>query len=239
MSAAPVVEGSVFHGYVHSQNVTHTWHMSMKLTEAYDRLHAQRLRQFSAMAYGTEGLPNARNETVVAMLETPCEWLWWTDTDMGWDPTALERLVQSADPDFAPVVGGLCFIWKEIVSDGLQGMRHIAAPTMFDWRVNPDGTSGFLVRKTVPRAQTMVQVDGTGSAFIIIHRSVLEKIRDQVGPVWYSRLTNPTTGQLIAEDLSFCARCKVAGIPIAVNTEIHTNHQKTIWVGPQDGLYEG
>lgn len=238
MSDVPAVElGSVFHAYVHSENEAHSWHISMKQVEAYDRLHNQRLRLWGAQKYGTEGLPSARNMVVVSFLESDAEWLWWTDTDMGFDATSLERLVQSADPDFHPVMGGLCFVWKEIGHDGMNGMRHVAAPTLFDWRENPDGTMGFIMRKTVPR-EPIVQVAGTGSAFIIIHRRVMETIRDKHGPVWYSRLTNPSTHQLIAEDLSFCARCQVLNIPVHVNTTVTTNHQKTIWVGPQDALYE-
>jgi hypothetical protein len=54
------------------------------------------------------------------------------------------------------------------------------------------------------------------------------------GPHWYSRLTNPTTGQLLSEDLSFCARAVQADFPIHVDTSVKTTHMKTQWVSEAD-----
>mgnify|MGYP003480441031 CR=1 FL=1 len=73
----------------------------------------------------------------------------------------------------------------------------------------------------------VVRCSGTGSACILIHRSVFERL----GPAPYEPLRNPTTGDLIGEDLSFCARAAQADIPIHVHTGVPTSHLKPIWMG--------
>jgi hypothetical protein len=61
----------------------------------------------------------------------------------------------------------------------------------------------------------------------LIHRSVFEKL----GPNPYEPLRNPTTGELIGEDLSFCARAAQLDIPIHVHTGVPTSHLKPVWMG--------
>src|SRR5205814_6914403 len=41
---------------------------------------------------------------------------------------------------------------------------------------------------------------------------------------------NPTTGQLIGEDLSFCARAGALSIPVYVHTGVAASHMKQVWL---------
>lgn len=202
---------------------------------------------------GTTGdLARGRNDVVLDFLATDAQWLWWVDTDMGFEPDIVERLLESADPTERPVVGALCFAQREHVSDGVGGWRPVAWPTVMDWNVI-DGVGGFEVRWDYPR-NTLTRVSATGSACILIHRTVFERMRDAYGEVaremnrergvpedlglpwngWYTRVTNPTTGELMGEDLSFCARLLRLEIPVHVDTSIETTHQKNIWLQAQD-----
>jgi len=74
---------------------------------------------------------------------------------------------------------------------------------------------------------------GTGSAAILIHRTAFETIAGPLGPVWYNRIPNTSTGQLVSEDLSFCMRAGAANIPVHVHTGVRTTHQKTVWLGEE------
>jgi hypothetical protein len=132
----------------------------------------------------------------------------------------------AADPVERPIMGALCFASKEITPDGLHGYWTAPIPTIFDWVTLESGEAGFQARHGYER-DAVVRCSGTGSACILVHRSVFERI----GPNPYEPLRNPTTGELIGEDLSFCARAAEHDFPIYVHTGIPTAHLKPIWMG--------
>lgn len=192
-----------------------------------------RVGPYVAMKCGTDGLPAARNQVAAQFLASDAQWLWWIDTDMGFAPDTVDRLLAEADPIDRPMVGALCFANREFAADGLGGYRCVPVPTLYGWHERDDGRSGFLPILDYPRGET-VRVDGTGSACIVIHRSVMAGVAEKYGPAWYVRMTNPTTGQLIGEDLSFCARAAACGFPIHVATGVPTSHLKPIWMQEAD-----
>lgn len=219
---------SVTAAYVHDLMVSKSWHDSMMASFMRDLSSAGMLARggYLGVRYGTGGIVEARNKVAATFLDTRhSDWLWWTDTDMGWGDDALEILVESADPKERPIVGGLCFMRKEIGLDGMGGMRAIPAPTVFHWHVNPNGVGGYKSDFTYPK-DTLIRCDATGSAFILIHRSVLARMRDEYGDTWYSPVRNPTDGSIMSEDLSFCARAVMLDIPVHINTAAKTSHLK-------------
>jgi GT2 family glycosyltransferase len=227
----PTYPDKVAIAYVHGAEVTHSWHQSMMAMVAHDVANNQRVIGGGWMAtkYGTGGIIAARNDTVRQFLQMPhVDWLLWVDTDMGFEANALDRLMDAADPDTAPVVGGLCFMMREIGVDGVGGYLVQPAPTVFHWK-EQEGVSGFKVDLDYPRDQ-MVQVAATGSAFILIHKSVFQKIHDKYGPAWYSPVFNQTANQWISEDLSLCIRANALEIPIHVHTGVKTTHYKSLWL---------
>jgi hypothetical protein len=126
----------------------------------------------------------------------------------------------------------LCFAQREDGADGLGGYSCTATPTVYDW-ANIDDQYGWRVRWAFA-PNTLTRVGGTGSACILIHRSVFEKIEAEHGRVWYQRVPNTSTGQLISEDLSFCLRAGALGTPIYVHTGVPTTHFKPIWLGEDE-----
>jgi cephalosporin hydroxylase len=205
---------------------------------AHDSGHNGRLQPpggYLAIKYGTGGLIEARNQAVDEFLRDypQADWLWWLDTDMGFAPDTLDLLLEAADPAERPIVGALCFAQRDDDPDGLGGWRVTPTPVIYDW-ITVGDQAGYAVRWDYPR-NTVVGCHATGSACVVIHRSVLERLRDafaagQIRPAWYDRLANPSTGQLLSEDLSFCVRAGALDIPVYVHTGVRTTHFKHQWV---------
>lgn len=222
--------------YVHPNEITHSWHQSMVEMIGWDFSHEGRVIRGGrlAMKHGAGGLIQARNEAVAKFLSDceQSEWLWWVDTDMGFAPDTIDRLVEVADPVERPIVGALCFAQKETGSDGMGGYTTEPRVTIFDFVQDETGT-GFRGRTRYP-SNTVVQCAGTGAACILIHRSVLQRIANEFGPIWYDRIPNPTTGKLFGEDLSFCMRAQALEIPLFVHTGVKTSHMKNLWLQESD-----
>jgi glycosyltransferase involved in cell wall biosynthesis len=222
--------------YVHQNEVAYSWHHSMTELLGWDWAnHGRVLRGgYIGMRFGSDGLVQARNKAVQHFLaDGKAEWLFWIDTDMGFAPDTVDRLLEAADPVERPVVGGLCFTQTETDADGLGGWRCRATPTVFDWAKLDSGQMGFAVRWGFT-PDTLTRVGGTGSACILIHRSVFEKIEAAHGRVWYDRVPNTTTGQLLGEDLSFCLRAGALQVPMFVHTGVRTTHLKATWLAEED-----
>jgi hypothetical protein len=229
-------DGAVVVAYVHQKNVAASFHHCMIELLGWDLAHEGRILRGGYLGWtcGTDGLTDSRNKVVAAFLrDDRADWLFWIDTDMGFAPDTVDRLFAAADPVERPVVGGLCFTQREEESDGMGGWRCRATPTVFDWTVLPDtGKMGFSVRWNYP-PDTMVRCAGTGSACVLIHRSVFEKIQAEYG-TWYDRVQNTTMGRLMSEDLSLCLRAGALNIPVHVHTGVKTTHQKTLWLAEDD-----
>lgn len=218
--------------YVHGQEVAHSWHQSLMATIAHDVAHNQRIigGGWLATRYGTGGIVQARNDTVRQFVHHggDVEWLMWLDTDMGFEADAIDRLFEVADPETAPIVGGLCFAMREVGVDGVGGMLVQPAPTVFDWILEGDVT-GYTTVLDYPRDQ-FFQCAATGSAFILIHKSAFVKIAAEYGESWYSPVRNPTSGHWISEDLAFCMRANALEIPIHIHSGVKTTHLKHVWL---------
>ena len=221
--------------YCHTNEVTYSWHHSMIELVGWDMSNHGRIMAggYIAMRGTSASLPEARNQAVRHFLEDkPADWLWWIDTDMGFEPDTVDRLLEAADPAERPMVGGLCFSMRESEPDGMGGWRTVPTPTVFDW-ADIGGQKGFAVRWDY-KPNVLTQCAGTGSACLLVHKSVFERVAEKFGPIWYDRVPNTTTGQLVSEDLSFCMRAQAAGVPLFVHTGVRTTHQKSVWVADED-----
>lgn len=213
--------------YLHSNEVAHSWNVSIENTRMMDLAGPQRLLRGGWIAqYGNEAsYDTARNKVAKEFLDNrDSEWLWWVDSDMGWAPEALEQLMAIADPELRPIVGALCFGNTPASDDGMNGQGFRIFPTAYaiDER---DDKAGFSPIYGYP-ANEVIQVGGTGSAFVVIHRSVFQKIRNKFGDVWYDRIHHPKNETPFGEDLSFCIRATLCDVPIFVHTGVRTNHFK-------------
>lgn len=181
-----------------------------------------------SVRYGTDGLPAARNTVVERFLASDADWLFWADSDMGFAPDSVYKLLAVANPTERPIVGGLCFASREYAGDGMGGYRTKPSPTIFQWDL-VDGVRRPTGGHIYP-ANSLVKCAATGSAFLVIHRSVFEKL----GSGWYDRL--PVGNGQMGEDTSFCVRAGEAGFPTHVFTGARTSHFKPQWVSEADYL---
>lgn len=219
-----------------------TWSASFGLSWTQLMLHDQALsgrilgergsQEFVRKSTGTMGLASARSEIAAYFLEsTSAEWLFMVDSDMGFAPDTVDRMVASAELNGVPVLGGLCFAQKPD-KDRAQGQENYAVryrvePTVYRWaEVAETGERGFQHIARYER-DAFQRVAGTGAALMLVHRTAFEA----VGAEPFMPITDPTAGghgrpRTFSEDLSFCIRVQAAGLEMGVDTSIKTSHYK-------------
>lgn len=171
------------------------------------------------------GIVDGRNKIAAQFLDkTSCEWLFMVDSDMGFAPTTIDELIGSAHPVHRPVVGGLCFGLRKDAAGEFYGQKYVVVPTAYAL-VDDETEVGFQSIVGYPR-DAMLQVDATGAACLLIHRSALDKVRERVGDHWFDHVATPDGATTFSEDLSFCLRLSAVDVPVFVNTAVRTTHDK-------------
>jgi hypothetical protein len=163
----------------------------------------------------------ARNDIVEAFLAHPerPDWLLMLDADMMWEPSDVRKLFEAADEVERPIIGGLCF----------TGHRKDSQvwPTLFKAVEMEDGSTDIQKMLDYPK-DAICKVFGTGAAFLLMHRGVLERFREAMGPKhpapWFFISYLPENR--FGEDVSFCIRAQTLGIPIHVHTGVRIRHVK-------------
>jgi hypothetical protein len=231
---ARYVLGSVTPSMVDGQTWAACFGLSWAEMMLRDQATSQRMirmnGQYVRKVAGTMGLAAARSEIAAYFLDhSDGEWLFMVDTDMGFAPDTVDRLVESAMTNSVPVLGALCF-GQRIDPDVRQGELHAARlriqPTIYAYLERPNGERGFQ-SVTKYRRDAFQHVAGTGAACILIHREALEA----VGANPFMPITDPQAGgngtpRTFSEDLSFCIRVQAAGLEMGVDTSIKTTHYK-------------
>lgn len=169
----------------------------------------------------------ARNKVVDDFLtRQKAPWLWMLDTDMVFAPDALDRLIAAADPDRRPLLGALCYSQNDGASDPYPTMYELTEDT-------PSGKTGFRRLATWPEDQP-VRVSATGAACLLMHRRALRKVAASSGDIaapWFRESAIGAPLSLMGEDLTFCLRAGVAGIPVHVHTGVQAGHMKPVMLG--------
>jgi cephalosporin hydroxylase len=231
----PVTEpdGVVQVAYLHNERVSHSWVESMRAMLEYDLAHGRIARKPLNLRCGAGMVAQTRNYGARLFLDkTDHEWLLYVDTDMGFAPDSAHRLLAVADPAERPVVGALCFAFMEAAYDGMGGWRRTIVPTMYKMGTDSKGAPSFCYYGDYP-ADTVTEVAATGGAFILIHRSALEKLRAEHGDHWFDQIYDHA-GDIVGEDIAFCGRLLKAGIIPAVHTGVKTTHHKEVWLAEDD-----
>lgn len=223
-----MIDGLVIPAFLHGEQVSAIWHFSMMELYMRDMLGGGQLLGPPLSGHvGTQKLPEGRNQCCRHFLdETPGEWLWFIDTDMGFGPDIVQKLVDAADPVERPIVGGLCFGYmlrdeNDKTTNEFYGRELEILPTMYLFQ------DGQLGRFTDYPDDELVQVSATGAACLLIHRDVLAKMRAEIGDRWFHQLPHPDREYaMTGEDIAFCAKAAKAEVPIYVHTGAKTSHEK-------------
>lgn len=179
---------------------------------------------------GAGRLGAARNQAVKKFLEhTTAEWLLFVDSDMGFEPDLIERLLSAADPEERPVVGGLCFAQRFYGIGPGEAVRTLWQPTLYTRVTYGDGKVSWDPAYNYS-SDAVVKVDGSGAACVLIHRTVLERIDGG----WFTPLVIGEGPEHAGEDISFFERLYGLGVPVYVNTAAKTSHMKEQWFTEAD-----
>ncbi len=215
MMDGPVCLGNINPGHITSG----LWESFTKLY-AHDQDHHRYLGGFAVMR--SSGLVSIyRNRVALGFLEdSGCDWLWFIDSDIHLRDDTLDRLMDVADPEKTPVLGALYFMGNE------EGVL----PCIMKRKKHPDGTvkiAPIFTHDDYP-PDALLEVDGLGMGCTLIHRSVLDAMKDAYG------LPEPFFAQeydgaiLCGEDVSFCLRATKLGFKSFVHTGIEVGHEKSI-----------
>lgn len=207
--------------HIHPGQVSSYFHHSMLGLVLSDKVGPQRIVGL-LQEWSSANVSMPRNTLTAKFLdEYDADWLLWIDSDMSFDANALEQLLSLADPTRAPIVGGLCF--------GSENGNLF--PTLWQWAEYADGPhAGKIVtqRATDYPENAMLQVGATGAAFLLIHRTALEAIRARAfNAVFPFFQETELAGNPCGEDITFCLRAGICGIPIHVNTAVKVGHHKS------------
>lgn len=213
-------------GVVHPGEVSMA-HMTSVMRAKEHMLQYGILPGFIERRARSQHVHRARNEIVRGFLATDCDYLLFVDADMGIPRNTIERLMSVAHEVERPIVAALCFAQRDVgFSDEDYSTTFDVIPTVQMWNVEDDGSIvSFSIVADYPR-DAVCQIDSTGGACVLIHRTVLEKIRADHGEHWFTPLTNAATGGPFGEDTSFFLRCRDLGIPLHMDTSVKTSHDK-------------
>lgn len=219
-------------GYLHPGHLSACFAHSFTDMLFYDNAHDQRIvghpfGQWAVECHAAR-IHNGRNEIAAGVLDhTEATWLFMVDSDMGFAPDTVDMLIASANENVRPVVGGLAFAQKTDGRGEFGAIRFRMCPTLYRMG-ETDDTVGFAPMFDYPEGR-LVEVDATGAACLLIHRSVLVEMREAVGDRWFTPITvpkGPGGFTEFSEDMSFCLRVKALGKSVYVDTSVRTTHDK-------------
>ena len=174
---------------------------------------------------GSGLLSKQRNRVVKQFLDnTDSDWLLMLDSDEQLTVPAFDALIDTAHDKDRPIVAGLVF-----AGFGVPGKPYPKpVPAIFQ-----DSDNGFLPLYKYDK-NAVFEIDAAGTGCLLVHRSVLEKMREVADPNqgkdWCWFWDGPVKGEWIGEDLLFCRRAKALGFTIHVNTAAILPHQKSFWM---------
>jgi GT2 family glycosyltransferase len=207
-----IADGEVMLGYIHNGVVRAEFMQSVMLLQGSP---ARRLiGRLSATSGGTL-VSYARNRLAEEFLQSPQQWLFMADTDMVFTPGHVEALAAAADPVERPVV---CAAVAIMNNEGTAAVPNLYTAV----RDEAGAVARFEQWPEVP-AGGVARVDGCGAGFIMIHRSVLEKM----APGEWFREGVTASGGIRGEDLAFCVRAMDAGFSIWAACAVRPGHMKT------------
>lgn len=171
------------------------------------------------MPVGGSLLVADRNRLVQMFWDSGCDYMLCVDSDLGWDPNAVMRLIE-ADKD---------------VSGGVYPTRDKSG---FNFRpaVEPNGKI-VMCKDTL-----LLQMEYIPSGFLLIKRNVIATLRDKYPELYYCPKdinsdqtsgycffnTEVYDGEFWGEDYVFCRRLREAGFDIYVDPLIEFDHAGTV-----------
>ena len=164
------------------------------------------------------------------------DWLMWIDSDIVMTMDAFKIVWDSADKMNKPVVTGVYFVSSENEQSLMEPVPAIYMDTDNQYRT----------RAIHPMPQNqLIPVDVAGFGFVLMHRSVVPKVREVAGEFSVFGENQQAADKFISEDVSFFRKLKKAGIQAYAHTGAQVQHLKTFsfdinyyhmyWTGVAEG----
>jgi hypothetical protein len=207
--------GMVNNGTINGLLAQDLIHISKETSRRFDHL----------VQVGNVGLTTrSRNLVVKTFLETTTsQWLLMVDSDERLSVETWLKLIDAAHDTERPIMAGLVFAAFFDEKDNLRPVPTIYK--MID--------TGLQAIDDYEK-DAIFEVDAAGTGCLLIHRSVLEKMRDNATPNqgrdWAWFVEGAIDGTYFGEDLLFSKRLKSLGYKIHVHTGAILAHQKQFWL---------
>lgn len=173
---------------------------------------------------GSALISRERNELVSAFLDkTDSAWLLMLDADQQLPVDAFDKLVATAHDTDRPIVAGLYF-------GAFNRGDLYPTPVPLIYRMSEHG---LLPVVDYPH-DSVIPVDAAGTGCLLIHRSILMRMREQATAdegahfCWFQ--DRPVNGTWQGEDIYFCTRARMMGVPIVAHTGAVLPHRKRYWL---------
>jgi len=150
--------------------------------------------------------------------KTKTDWLLWVDSDVVINSDIWKLLHDTADSKTHPMVSGIYFISKNT-----DGSLPIPMPVIFD------DVDEYTVKYHHPLpVNEVLKIDMAGMGLVIMHRSVVTKLREKYGTeVSFFAENDQKNDKFVGEDISFFRKCKALEIPLYAHTGAIAKHMKT------------
>ena len=147
---------------------------------------------------------------------TDFDWILWIDSDIHVTNEVLRKLWEVADAEKRPIVCGTYFISKEN-----EQTLMAPYPALFNWT---DNEYELAYVHPLP-ADALIQVAAAGFGMVLMHRSVAEKMRKELGDIPFFNETG-VGEQFVSEDINFFRHMAKVGIPLFAHTGALVEHIK-------------
>jgi hypothetical protein len=146
------------------------------------------------------------------------DWLFWVDSDVVVSPDTFNILWESKDAAERPIVSGVYF-----TTDQPEEPLMTPMPTLFNF-INTEESVGVARIHPMPKNQ-LIKIGAAGMGFVLMHRSVVEKIRVVIpdAPL-FSDIGHGKN--FLGEDIYFFALCDKAEVPVYAHTGATAPHMK-------------
>lgn len=146
------------------------------------------------------------------------EWLLWVDSDVVLSVDKFLRLWNKKDKDKHPIITGVYF-----TSKNPEEPLMVPEPTVFQF---VDTGEVIAIKPVHPLPKdSFIKVDAAGMGFVLMHRSVVDKIIEAV-PDAAMFMEAGTEKTFIGEDIYFFALCGKAGVEVWCDTGATVPHIK-------------
>ena len=146
------------------------------------------------------------------------DWLLWVDSDIVLTADVLKKLWDAADRHARPIVTGIYF-----VSKAMEGSLMMPMPAVFMDNAEDEFTMQYI--HPMPMNQ-IIQVDSAGMGLVLMHRSIVPKLRDKFPNTSFFAETDMGNDKFIGEDISFFRKVKKCGIKVYAHTGALVQHMK-------------